>query len=145
MTRRSVITRSRLVADLGALGLSAYDESVVMVHARMSALGWVVGDAQPSSRAPTDAIAPRGTLLVLTGWQDRPPYHQQDWDEQERRLYREEAPALDPRAFQIGDYAATDCSSAGMAWWSIAKAGYHARKVAANSPLSVRVRTCKSR
>ena len=116
-----------------------------MVHARMSAPGWVARDAQTVVEALTDAIAPRGTLLVLTGWQDRPPYHQQDWDEQERRLYREEAPALDPRAFQIGGYAATDSSSAGMAWWSIAKAGYHARKVAANSPLSVRVRTCKSR
>jgi aminoglycoside 3-N-acetyltransferase len=34
---------------------------------------------------------------VLTGWQDRPAYHQQDWDAEERRLYCEEAPAFDPR------------------------------------------------
>ena len=97
MTTRTVITRSRLVADLGALGLGAYGESAVMVHARMSALGWVAGGAQTVVEALTDAIAPRGTLLVLTGWQDRPPYHQQDWDAEERRLYREEAPAFDPR------------------------------------------------
>jgi aminoglycoside 3-N-acetyltransferase len=77
--------------------LGAYGESAVMVHAQMSALGWVVGGAQTVVEALTEAIAPRGTLLVLTGWQDRPPYHQQDWDAEERRLYREEAPAFDPR------------------------------------------------
>jgi len=97
VTKRIVITRSRLVADLGALGLGAYGDSAVMVHARMSALGWVVGGAQTVVEALTEAIAPRGTLLVLTGWQDRPPYDQRGWDEQERRLYREEAPAFDPR------------------------------------------------
>jgi aminoglycoside 3-N-acetyltransferase len=96
VTKPTAVTKSTMIADLGALGVGAYGESAVMVHARMSALGRVIGGAQTIVEALTAALAPRGTLLVLTGWQDRPPYHQQDWDETERRLYRAEAPAFDP-------------------------------------------------
>ena len=41
-------------------------------------------------------MGPDGSLLALTGWEDRPPYHQHDWNPEVRRLYREEAPAFDP-------------------------------------------------
>jgi aminoglycoside 3-N-acetyltransferase len=92
-----VITKSRLCAELVALGLRAFSESAVMVHARMSALGWVVGGAQTVIEALIEAIAPHGTLLALTGWEDRPPYHQHDWNEVERKLSLEEAPVFDPR------------------------------------------------
>jgi aminoglycoside 3-N-acetyltransferase len=67
-----------------------------MVHARMPALGWVVGGAQIVVEALLEAVAPHGTLLVLTGWQDRPPYDQLDWDPADRELYGAEAPAFDP-------------------------------------------------
>jgi aminoglycoside 3-N-acetyltransferase len=75
----------------------AFSESAVMVHARMSALGWVVGGAQTVIEALMKAVAPHGTILALTGWEDRPPYHQHDWDEVERKLYWEDAPVFDPR------------------------------------------------
>ncbi len=96
MAERQLVTKSALAEGLRALGVGRFGESVVMVHTRMSALAWVIGGAQTVIEALRDALGPGGTLVVLTGWQDGPPYHQDDWDEDERRLYRAEAPAFDP-------------------------------------------------
>lgn len=90
------VTRSSLVADLTGLAGDELHGSCVMVHARMSDLGWVIGGAPTVINSLRDVMGPDGTLLVLTGWEDRPPYHQSDWDAEARRLYREEAPPFDP-------------------------------------------------
>ena len=54
------IARSRLVADLRALGLR--EGSAVLVHARMSALGWVVGGSGAVVSAVLEALVLRGAL-----------------------------------------------------------------------------------
>src|SRR3712207_986246 len=66
-----VMTCSRLARDLERLGLGL--GGVMMVHCRMSALGWVVGGAETVVRALLDALGPDGTLMAYTGWQDEPP------------------------------------------------------------------------
>jgi aminoglycoside 3-N-acetyltransferase len=95
--RPNVVTRSELVSQLRALGLGQPDTQTVMVHTRMSALGHVVGGAQTVIQSLLDALGTDGSLLVLTGWEDRPPYHQASWKAAERRHYVEECPAFDPR------------------------------------------------
>lgn len=97
VTEPPVVTRPSLVADLQALGVDQTATPALMVHTRMSALGHVVGGAQTVVEALLETLGPRGTLLVLTGWQDRPPYHQQNWDPELRRAYRLQCPPFDPR------------------------------------------------
>jgi hypothetical protein len=94
MSNQPVITKSMLTADLGALGLNKSENSAVMVHTRMSTLGWVGGGSQTTINALTEAVAPRRTPLVLTGWEERTPHNQREWDEQARTAYCEEAHAL---------------------------------------------------
>lgn len=90
-----LVSRSRLVRQLEALGLRSGD--VAMVHCRMSALGTVVGGAETVVRALLDALGPDGTLMAYTGWQDEPPDDLDSLDEDSRGLYLEEHPAYDPR------------------------------------------------
>ncbi|MDP9473135.1 MAG: AAC(3) family N-acetyltransferase, partial [Chloroflexota bacterium] len=52
------IGRSRLVGDLRALGVRL--GGVLMVHARVSALGWVVGGTGAVVLALLDALGPAG-------------------------------------------------------------------------------------
>lgn len=92
---RPVVTRSRLISDLAALGVG--DHSAVMVHTSLSAIGWIVGGAPTLVDALLSVLGANGTLLVLTGWEDRPPYHQDDWDDEARTAYRNEGPVFDPR------------------------------------------------
>jgi len=94
---RPIITKPTLLSDLRSLGVGDFTGSAVMVHTQMSALGTVIGGAQTVVEALIEVLGPDGTLLVLTGAEDRPPYHQDDWDDDERRAYREQAPAFDPR------------------------------------------------
>ena len=90
-----MLPRSWLVSELTAFGVG--DWPVLMVHTRMSALGWVVGGAPTVVDALLDVLGPSGTLLVLTGWEDQPEYHQNRWEEQERNAHRDECPPFDPR------------------------------------------------
>lgn len=89
-----LLTRSQLVSDLRKLGVNR--GGAVMVHTRMSAIGWVVGGAPTVVDALLGVLGRMGTLLVLTGWEDRPPYHQDQWDDATRKAYREECPVFDP-------------------------------------------------
>ena len=86
------VTSSQLVADLRRLGVRA--GGVVMVHTRMSALGWVVGSSETVVRALLEAVGPEGTLMAYASWEehvyqlaDRPPEH--------REAYLAEPPAFD--------------------------------------------------
>lgn len=90
-----LVARSRLVRDLANLGLKP--GGAVMVHCRMSALGHVVGGAETVMRALFDALAPDGTLMAYTGWQDGPPDDLDALDAEARRIYLEEHPPYDPR------------------------------------------------
>ena len=90
-----LVTRSRLVRELGELGL--HPGGLAMVHCRMSALGRVVGGAETVVHALLEALAPGGTLVAYTGWQDEPPDDLDALDDDTKRLYLEEHPVYDPR------------------------------------------------
>lgn len=85
------MARSRLARDLRELGLVPGE--MVMVHCRMSALGYVVGGAETVVRALLDVLGPEGALITYTGWQDEPPDDLSDLEGEARRAYLEEHPA----------------------------------------------------
>ncbi|MBC9716043.1 aminoglycoside 3-N-acetyltransferase [Streptomyces sp. TRM66268-LWL] len=88
------VTRTRLVRDLGALGLRAGD--VVMFHTRLSALGYVTGGAQTVIDALCEVVGDQGTLMVTCGWNDAPPYEWTTWPPEWQEAVRTEHPAFDP-------------------------------------------------
>jgi aminoglycoside 3-N-acetyltransferase len=86
------VTRAALAAALRALGLEP--GGAVMVHTRMSALGWVVGGSETVVRALLDALGPDGTLMAYVPWdehvyrdEERPSHHDE---------YRADPPRFDP-------------------------------------------------
>jgi aminoglycoside 3-N-acetyltransferase len=91
---RTPITRSHLVAQLRALGLSS--GGVVEVHCSLSSLGFVVGGADTAVLALLDAVGPEGTLLALTGW-DHDSFDLRRWPERARRAYIADPPIFDPQ------------------------------------------------
>src|SRR5690348_8153172 len=87
------ITRSRLVAELRALGVR--EGGVLLVHTRMSALGWVVGGSGTVVSALLEALGPEGTLMAYASWQEH-VYHASEWPEEHRAAYVGEPPVFDP-------------------------------------------------
>jgi aminoglycoside 3-N-acetyltransferase len=88
---RTPVTRSQLAADLRRLGVG---EGVAMVHASLSALGWVVGGSQTVVEALLDRLGPDGTLCAQASWEDIPFGHA-DWPGDWRTAYEAELPAFD--------------------------------------------------
>lgn len=86
------VTRSRLADTLTRLGVRR--GGVLMVHVRMSALGWMVGGMDAIIWALRDAVGPDGTLLAFTGWEDS-PYHVSSWPIRWQQAYLDQ-PAFDP-------------------------------------------------
>jgi aminoglycoside 3-N-acetyltransferase len=86
------VTRSRIAADLSRLGVR--EGGVLMVHTRMSAIGWVVGAAETVVRALLDALGPEGTLMAYASWEEH-VYHAADWPPEHRAAYLAEPPAFD--------------------------------------------------
>jgi aminoglycoside 3-N-acetyltransferase len=72
----------------------------VMVHTRMSALGWVVGGSETVVRALLDALGPEGTLMVYASWADH-VYTLEDRPEEYRDAYRAEPPRWDPATGEV--------------------------------------------
>ncbi len=73
------VTVSSLLSDLRALGVSEGD--VLIVHSRMSSLGWVAGGPQAVVEALLAAVGPSGTVVMPTqsaqlsdpaGWSNPP-------------------------------------------------------------------------
>jgi len=64
------VTRSRLLTDLHALGVR--EGAVVMLHAAVGAIGWVVGGPRVVLDALLDLLTPRGTLVMLASWEGHP-------------------------------------------------------------------------
>lgn len=87
------VTRSELAAALRAAGVRA--GGVLMVHTRMSALGWVVGGADTVVLALLDALGEAGTLVAYTSW-EHDAFEIAEWSEQRRAAYRREPPTFDP-------------------------------------------------
>jgi len=89
-----VVTKSRLVADLRQLGVSA--GQTVMLHASVKAIGWVVGGPDVVLGALLDVLTPAGTLMMYVGWEEG-PYDMAGWSEERKQAYRAECPPFDPR------------------------------------------------
>jgi aminoglycoside 3-N-acetyltransferase len=87
------VTRSELAGDLRALGVR--EGAVIMAHARISSLGWVVGGSETIVRAILDTIGPEGTLMAYAGWEDD-PWHLAAWPEDWQKAYLAELPPFDP-------------------------------------------------
>ena len=64
------VTRSELVRGLRDIGVR--QGGVLMVHTRMSALGWLVGGTQTVIEALLESLGPEGTLMAYAGWEDDP-------------------------------------------------------------------------
>ncbi len=64
-TEAPLVGRARLADDLRALGVSP--GGLLMVHARISALGWVIGGSGAVARALLDALGPDGTPMAYAG------------------------------------------------------------------------------
>ncbi len=90
----SVITRSRLARDLTALGLRP--EQVVMLHASVKSIGWVVGGPDAVIQALLDVLTPAGTLMMYVSWADG-PYDMEGWPEEKKQAYLAECPPFDPQ------------------------------------------------
>ncbi len=88
-----IITRSRLTEDLKALGIGP--GQVVMLHASVKAVGWVVGGPDVILHAIREVLGPEGTLMMYVGWEDG-TYEMGSWPEEKRRAYLEECPPFDP-------------------------------------------------
>ena len=67
------ITVMTLVTHLAACGLGA--GQTVLVHTRLSALGWVVGGAQAVIQALLQVLGPTGTVMMPTQtWKNLDPF-----------------------------------------------------------------------
>jgi len=66
-----------------------------MVHARMSALGWVVGGSEAVVRALLDALGHEGTLMAYASWEEH-VYHASEWPQEHRDAYLASPPVFDP-------------------------------------------------
>ncbi len=90
---RPAITRPELAADLTRLGVR--NTAIVMVHTRISALGWVVGGSETVVRALLDALGPEGTLMAYASWEDH-VYEIADRPAEQRDAYLAHPPVFDP-------------------------------------------------
>jgi aminoglycoside 3-N-acetyltransferase len=90
---RLLVTRSRLVRDFTDLGVRP--GGVVMLHASVKAVGWIVGGPDVVLHALREAFGPDGTLMMYVGWEDG-TYETGSWSEAKRTAYLEECPPFDP-------------------------------------------------
>ncbi len=87
------LPRSRLVGDLRRLGVRP--GAIVLVHTRMSALGWVIGGSETVVRALLEVLGPDGTLAAYAGWEEH-VFRADEWPAEHRAAYVAEPPVFDP-------------------------------------------------
>ena len=92
-SQRQAIGRARLGDELRRLGLR--EGASVMLHTRMSSLGWVVGGSETVVRALLDVLGPDGTLMAYASWEGH-VYDAGDWPPEHRAAYLAEPPVFDP-------------------------------------------------
>ncbi len=95
---KQAVTRSLLVADLRRLGVR--EGGITMVHARMSAIGWVVGAAETVVRALLEALGPEGTLMAYASWEDH-VYSPDDRPAEHRDAYLADPPVFDAATAEV--------------------------------------------
>lgn len=88
-----LLTKSQLMTELRALGVR--EGGVVMLHASVRELGWIVGGPRVVLAALLEILTPRGTLMMLASWEGN-PYGMADWPEAQRVAWVAECPPFDP-------------------------------------------------
>jgi aminoglycoside 3-N-acetyltransferase len=94
-----LVTRNTMAADLRALGVRA--GSVLMLHASLRAVGWIVGGPDVALAAVRDVLGADGTLCMYVGWADS-TYDMARWPVEKQRAYTEERPAFEPDTARAG-------------------------------------------
>jgi aminoglycoside 3-N-acetyltransferase len=87
-----LVTERRLARDLESLGLRS--GSILMCHASLRAIGWVVGGPDSVLRAARAALGPDGTLSMYVGWGDG-TYDLASLPADAQRTLLDECPAFD--------------------------------------------------
>jgi len=87
------VRQSELIAGIRGLGLP--EGSLVMAHASLSSLGWVVGGPETVVRALLDVVGRSGTLAVVASWDDI-PFRLARWPLAWQDAYQDEMPGFDP-------------------------------------------------
>jgi aminoglycoside 3-N-acetyltransferase len=87
-----IVTASRLTQDLRTLGVRA--GSILMLHASLRAVGWVVGGPDVALHALRSALGPAGTLCMYVGWADS-TYEMASWSRERQNAYLAEGPPFD--------------------------------------------------
>jgi aminoglycoside 3-N-acetyltransferase len=93
LLRRPPLARTRLVQEFRAIGIEPGD--VVMLHTKLSSLGYVIGGADTVVEGLLERLGASGTLVVMTGW-EHDAYHLEDWPPDLQEAYRRDPPAFDP-------------------------------------------------
>jgi aminoglycoside 3-N-acetyltransferase len=127
MRRAHPVTRSALIGDLRGLGVRP--GGVLMVHTRMSAIGWVVGGAQTVVTALLDVLGPAGTLMVYLGWNDSTG-GMATWPREWQEAYRAECPPFDAQ-FSETDRQMGRIPERIRTWPGARISGSHFRRMAA--------------
>ncbi len=91
--KESIVTKTKLITDFKRLGISP--GQVVMLHASVKALGWVVGGPDTVLQALLELLTEKGTLMMMVSWEDN-PYHLSEWSKAKQLAYLEECPPFDP-------------------------------------------------
>jgi aminoglycoside 3-N-acetyltransferase len=121
------VARSDVVRDL--LGLGVRPGGVLMVHTRMSAIGWVVGGAETVVTALLEVLGPAGTLMAYVGWNDSTG-GLTGWPPEWQKAYRAECPPFDAE-FSETDHQMGRVPERIRTWPGAKVSGSHFRRMAA--------------
>jgi aminoglycoside 3-N-acetyltransferase len=136
-----LVAKNRLVSDLSDLGVRP--GQVVMLHASVGAVGWVVGGPDVVLDALMEVLGPTGTLMMYVGWEE----DMEDfflWSAERQTAYLAECPPFDPataRAHRkwsiLTEYLRTrpGASRSGNPSASVAAVGAQAAWLTADHPL----------
>lgn len=93
MGEESTVTKQGLILDLQKLGVKA--GQVIMLHASIKSVGWIVGGPDMVLEALFEILGREGTLMMYVGW-DQSPYHLAKWSSEKRNAVLNDLPAFQP-------------------------------------------------
>jgi aminoglycoside 3-N-acetyltransferase len=95
--RLPLITKSRLMQDLQELGLRP--GQLIMLHASVRAIGWIVGGPDVVLDALLEVLTPSGTLMMYVGWEVNIEEFY-TWSADRQSAYLAECPPFDPQRYR---------------------------------------------
>jgi len=89
-----LITRSVLLKDLKKLGVET--GNIIMLHASVKAIGWIVGGPDVVIQSLLDVLGTQGTLMMYIGWEEGSPYNLAKLPTEWQEACLKECPPFDP-------------------------------------------------